>query len=67
MTRVVPIQRGHELRAERHALAKLDRLRELAEELEMVAPEHLDEVCAEYIANGWANEADIRMAKELMG
>jgi hypothetical protein len=63
---VIPIQRGDEIREERAAFRRFTRLAELAEELSYVAPCCLDEVCAEYVRNGWASEADIQMAKEMM-
>jgi hypothetical protein len=54
------------VRDRRLATAKADRIRELAEELEAVAVEHRDEVCAEYEAQGWANADELEAARRLL-
>lgn len=59
----------HDFRAEkakRIALAKFEALCSLAEELEAVAPDYRDEVCAEYLQQGWATTDDLRMARKML-
>jgi hypothetical protein len=53
-------------KARRIALRKFESLCELAEELEAVDPDHLDEVCAEYEAQGWASAEELRAARRLV-
>jgi hypothetical protein len=64
---IAPVISLRAVRDRRLATAKADRIRELAEELEAVAVECLDEVCAEYERNGWANSADLAEARGLVG
>jgi hypothetical protein len=63
--RVIPVD-FKAARAIRLARAKGERIREVAEELLAVAPECLDEVCAEYELNGWAGRDDLRLAVEVV-
>jgi hypothetical protein len=69
MTAPVPIQRGREIRARNIALAKAERVRELAEEIASAAdtPEGRVFLGAEYERMGWANRDEIRMALEALG
>lgn len=53
-------------KARRIALRKFESLCELAEELEAVAPDHLDEVCLEYIQQGWATPSDLKQARKMV-
>lgn len=53
-------------KARRIALAKAARVRSLAEELAFVAPAERDETADFYVDKGWASEAEIRMALELL-
>jgi hypothetical protein len=54
------------VRDRRLATAKADRIRELAEELEAVAEEHRDEVCAEYEIQGWASRGELDAARRML-
>jgi hypothetical protein len=58
--RIIPF---HAEKARRIAQAKGERIRELAEELAAVARDCLDEVCAEYEAQGWATPSELKLAR----
>jgi hypothetical protein len=67
MTAPIPIQRGREIRARNIALAKAERVRELAEDFAQYTDEGRALMACYYIDRGWATEAEVRMALEALG
>jgi hypothetical protein len=73
MTAPIPIQRGREIRARNIALAKAERVRELAEDFAAVRgvngaqdDEARAMVAAYYVDQGFASETDVRLALEAL-
>jgi hypothetical protein len=71
--RILPLQRGREIRAERYALAKAETVRSLAEELLAIRgingatdDEARHVMAAWWVNQGWAQQDDVRLAFETL-